>query len=272
MNIRYRLYLVLITGMFLSVVNGETGQHKGELHYLGNEGVMFTSGETKVLFDPFFNNDYGQYALVPEEIRHAIFNGKAPYDKISALFISHAHGDHFSSKDVLKFISVHKNVKVFAPQQAIELLLKEPDASQFSDQLKGIKLNNGKSSKSISLSNIAVDAIRIPHAGWPSRAAVENIVFTVTIDKNVSVVHLGDADANEKHFDDHVELFHDHETDVALPPYWFFESKKGNAILENSINAKVNIGIHVPTNVPVSLKDTGKDYFSKPGETRIIKD
>ena len=33
--------------------------------YLANEAVLILVAEHKVLFDPFFHNDYGTYQLVP---------------------------------------------------------------------------------------------------------------------------------------------------------------------------------------------------------------
>jgi len=33
--------------------------------YLANEAVLISVAEHKVLFDPFFHNDYGTYQLVP---------------------------------------------------------------------------------------------------------------------------------------------------------------------------------------------------------------
>ena len=47
-----------------------------------------------------------------------------------------------------------------------------------------------------------------------------------------SVAHLGDADPNLIHFELHRDQWHEHTTDVALPPYWFFNSKMGNQILD----------------------------------------
>ncbi len=42
--------------------------------------------------------------------------------------------------------------------------------------------------------------IRIPHAGWPERASVSNLVFRITLDNNVTIMHMGDADSNDEHF------------------------------------------------------------------------
>jgi hypothetical protein len=41
--------------------------------------------------------------------------------------------------------------------------------------------------------------VRIPHAGWPGRADIENLVFRVTLksqSESVTVMHMGDADDN----------------------------------------------------------------------------
>ena len=44
---------------------------------------------------------------------------------------------------------------------------------------------------------LLVEAVRIPHSGWPDhRADVENIVFRVTLDKETTVMHFGDADVD----------------------------------------------------------------------------
>jgi len=58
-------------------------------HYLENAGVMIERGDTKILFDPFFRSDYGQYDLVPQEMEAALFAGSPPWDGIDAIFISH---------------------------------------------------------------------------------------------------------------------------------------------------------------------------------------
>ena len=45
----------------------------------------------------------------------------------------------------------------------------------------------------------------------------------------------------------------------------------GQKILDEVINAHKPVGIHVPSSVPDALKATKMDYFSNPGEERVIK-
>ena len=274
-----RFFTVFLTAAILCCGNSlsaDTSQQVTEslptaqATYLGNEGVMISHGESKVLFDPFFHNDYGTYQLVPEQIRDAIFSGSQPFDGIDAVFISHAHGDHFSADDVVKFLSAHPSAKVVAPAQAIGAINKVTGATDVNENLVAIDLEYKDSPVSLNMDSIRVDAVRIPHAGWPQRAEISNIVFRVTLEDTVTVIHMGDADPNDEHFKPLIDHWQKQLTDTAFPPYWFFGSAQGRAILSDRINAKESIGVHVPVNVPEELQQSGERYFSKPGETHSI--
>ena len=238
--------------------------------YLGNEAVLVTGTKSKVLFDPFFHNNFGQYQLVPEDIRSAIMQGNAPYDDIDVIVISHAHGDHFAADDVLAYLLAFPNTKLVAPQQAVDALTELKNSQAIMPQVLSVKLALGDKPTQILVGDITIQAVRIPHAGWPGRANVENLVFRVALDDDLTVMHMGDADANDNHFLPYKTFWQERISDTAFPPYWFFSSAEGNDILEIIINAREHIGVHVPMLVPKSLKKGTKDYFSKPGEKRKI--
>ena len=42
--------------------------HDSQALYLGNEGVLITHGDDKVLFDAFYAEAHGLYVLVPEAV------------------------------------------------------------------------------------------------------------------------------------------------------------------------------------------------------------
>ena len=92
-----------------------SGQEMSTVQYLANEGVMIAHGDTKILFDPLFDNSYELYQRVPPEMRDAIFAGAAPYDGVNAVFISHFHGDHFSARDVLRLLQEREGIRLYAP-------------------------------------------------------------------------------------------------------------------------------------------------------------
>ena len=280
--------------------------------YLANEGVMISAGDVKVLFDPFFHNDYGTYQLVPDKIINAIMSNTAPYNDISVVFVSHAHGDHFAEQDMLTYMFKHPAVQLVAPAQAIAEMQKLAQFDNIKDRITGIDLAykdkpisfelevgkansandveinaveinaveingteiNGTEINSIAVDSIQVDAVRIPHAGWPGRAEVSNIVYRVTIPMNseahlheqLTFIHMGDADPNDTHFRPLAEFWNLQKTTVAFPPYWFYSSSTGNYILDYRINTEKSIGVHVPKKVPASLIRSEKAYFSVPGE------
>ena len=83
--------------------------------YLGNEGVMVSYGEHKILFDPLYRNSYQQYELVPDAMEDALFAGEAPFDGVDVVFVSHRHGDHFSAPDMARLLQEHSSLRLYAP-------------------------------------------------------------------------------------------------------------------------------------------------------------
>jgi L-ascorbate metabolism protein UlaG (beta-lactamase superfamily) len=264
------LALVLIFSLVSQVANSHDS-HTSSAKYLGNAGILVQGEKTKLLFDPFFHKDFSIYQLVPEDIRQAIFQGLAPYDNVDYVFISHAHDDHFSAVDLLSYLKLQPQVAVIAPKQAIDKLTAlaefSVDAKKLLPRLHAVALNYGDMAWSKMINNTSVSAVRIPHAGWPSRASVENLIFRVRLNDGTTVMHMGDADADDDHYLPHKSHWQKQETNVAFPPYWFFYSAEGRDILNEIINAKQHIGVHVPVDVPKRLINTQKTFFSKPGQT-----
>ena len=267
---KHALIIVCLICIINCTGNTKKNSQKGIATYLGNEAVMIEHADVKVLFDPFFHNSYNTYQLVPDDIRSAIFANQAPYNDIDAIFISHAHADHFSSGDLAQFLRAFSSTQLIAPKQAIEALIDLEDAEDLITQMHAVELEYKDQPKHMSLGQIKFDAVRIPHAGWPQRAGIANLVFRVTLNDAVTVIHMGDADPNDEHFKPHIAHWDKQVTNIAFPPYWFMTSENGQLILKERIKANENIGVHVPVLVPQDLIATGERYFSKPGETTSL--
>ena len=67
--------LKTIAVAFASILPLTTQAIAQQAFYMANEAVMVTDGDTKVLFDPLYPESYGQYLLVPEAMRAALFAG-----------------------------------------------------------------------------------------------------------------------------------------------------------------------------------------------------
>lgn len=270
----YFILLVLLSGT--AIADDEQGF---DAHYLANAGVMIARGNTKILFDPFFRNDYGQYDLVPPEIEAALIAGLAPWDSVDAVFISHHHDDHFDPAVVLSYLQKWPGVSLYAPQQAVDELLTLIDTTDESvlKRVHGLELAHDSGSVSIDAGGLLIEAVRIAHGGWPSRNAdVENIVFRVTLDESTTVMHLGDADAAKELYEPHASYWDARTTDLALVPVWLMLTEKGRYTLDEHIGAGHEIGIHVYKHVPELPEQRpeafeGLDVFTNPGEVRHFK-
>jgi L-ascorbate metabolism protein UlaG (beta-lactamase superfamily) len=247
-------------------------------HYLGNEGVLVVAGESKILFDPLFRNAYGQYELVPEETERALFAGEPPFDGVDAVFVSHYHDDHFTPSVMLDYLRVRSDVRLYGPEQAVQGLRGAADADDaVFERVEAIDLDYPQPPVMLAMPGIVIEAVRIPHAGWPEgRLDVENIVYRVTLEEGATVIHMGDADPNDVHFERDAEFWGRRTTDMAFPPYWFFVSDMGPGIIGDRINTRSAVGVHVPTRMPDDpaqrpAEFDGVDLFTEPGETRVIR-
>ena len=246
----------------------------GEAMYLANEGLLVTEGETKVLFDPLFRNNYGQYQLLPLEMEDALIAGDAQFDGVDAVFISHFHGDHFSPGDVANYLRRQETVQLFAPKQATDALAAFlSDDESIMLRVNALNIDYEDPAIVLSLPGLNVEAFNIPHSGWPDRMSdVQNIAFRITLNDSITVLHLGDADTRDEHFARDGNQWASRRTNVAFPPYWFFTSESGSRVLEERIQAGAAIGIHVPKKLDPRYSDglDQHDLFRTPGETRVI--
>lgn len=256
-----------------------SSQPRAKVHYLANAGVLIASGETKVVFDPLFRNDFGSYRLLPEAMERALFAGEPPFDGLDAVFISHYHEDHFSPSDVLRLLKVRPEIRLYAPVQAVSGMRRIADDDDHRDlfaRVTEIALDYKDTPIIIEAGDLIIEASRIPHAGWPERLLdVENIAYRVTIDEATTVLHLGDADTKDVHFAHDAGFWESRHIHMAFPPYWYFQSEDGRHVLEHRLKPDHAVGVHVPVEIssdpaerPADL--SGYDLFVEPGETRDI--
>lgn len=262
-------FAVWVIALTLSGTMSHAAGDDLEALYLANEGVLIAQGDTKIIFDPLYDNTYNTYQAVPDVLRSALLAAQPPFDNIQALFVSHSHGDHFSAQDVAAFLRAHPQAVVVAPSQAIETLRQAQPATS-SERLIAIELDYDAEPITLSVGSLTVEAVRIAHAGGPERRAIQNILYRVTLPEDGVVIHMGDADPAPANYQPYADHWRAKRTDVAFPPYWFFREATTQTYLSQGLNAKRSVGVHVPVDVPAELRASGADFFSQPGESRTI--
>jgi L-ascorbate metabolism protein UlaG (beta-lactamase superfamily) len=203
-------------------------------------------------------------------MRDGLLTGAAPFDDVDAVFISHMHPDHFSVDEMILYLETHADVTVYAPQQAVELMRDAAANDGIFDRVVSVPLARLDAPLSYTEGDLTIDVVRIPHAGWPARADVSNLVWRVTLSDGVTVMHLGDADPDDAHFAPHALHWQKTRTDRAYPPYWFFAMGDGPVLIAERLNTAGATGVHVPMELPADLFVSGADFLHRPGETRAL--
>ena len=241
-----------------------------------NEGVIVEQGGVKILFDPIYDNGFNAFPEQSEAFKQAIIEGASPYDGVDAIFVSHFHGDHFSTPNMLRLMKAQSKVRLYAPAQAVEAMkANENWMPEIANRVEAIDLKTGEAPVAFMLGETKIEAIRTPHIGWPNdHLQVENITFRVSLAGGVRVMHMGDADTAKEHFSPYHEFFSSARSHLGFVPFWFFDGPESVTYMDKALNIRHAVGIHTPIEVPESLKkarkEYGADYFSKLGETRYV--
>lgn len=240
--------------------------------YIANEGVMVEADETKFLFDPLMQDDRGGvYQLAPPALLAKLMVGAEPFDAVDAVFVSHAHADHFSAAAMNEYLSARPSVRLYAPAQAVAMMKSAPGWLEiFASRIVSVALKPGQATKALSFPGAQVSGLRIPHAGGARTADVENILWRVEAASGAAVMHLGDGEATAADLEPAPD-FARKGADVAFAPFWIVSSQEDAAALRARLGAARVIGVHVPVEIPQDLKNSGVEYFSIPGEARKIR-
>lgn len=247
-----------------------------------NAGVMTEMGHeqgasVKFLFDPLYDDHFGSLQQLTPELIAAIVSGAAPYDGVDAVFVSHAHGDHFSARELTRLLVAQPQVQLIAPEQAIERM--RADASwqpAFEGRIRAITLENGEVQQSFEVAGAQVEAFRSPHSGWPERHAdTHNITYRVSVASGQGeaahrVMHLGDAGVAAEHYAALADFLAAKRSGLAMVPFWFYQEDNLPAIIDETLNAETSVAVHVPVSVPAYVMDGGQPYFSSVGEVLEI--
>ena len=261
-----------LSGALVSACSAPHSHHAdSSAEFIAHSAVMVESGSTKILFDPIFDKDYGSFQLVAEETKSLLMAGQPPFDGVDAVFVSHAHGDHFAAGIMIEYLTANSEVQLFAPVQALTQMQKQAswdEALMARIHAKPLELNTSLEERfDFDGTPVDVTRLRLPHAGGARQAKIENIVFRVNLNADATVMHLGDADPDEDGLSAHSAVFHKTASDMAFVPFWFVGTAN-DASVNDLLNAKHVVGVHVPKDVPETLVKSGADYFSIPGEKR----
>ena len=195
----------LISFLLLCLLGGFTGNsNQLKVSYLANCSFLYESGGEKVLIDPFGTEFGGFFYLPSDSLRLAVEEGKAPFDRLNLVLITHVHGDHFNPFLAEKFLQKNPSVKMVCPRQVYKQMA---DSCTRFNHIKNqivspeLKMNE---SKALNVNGIAINVIRmqhgtdrslegVPFSDYTEYEKTENFGYVISLNKHF-LFHQGDGD------------------------------------------------------------------------------
>jgi len=243
----FKVILVLIFfGFFLSgsqILTAEKVKKRStlELSFIANEGVMVSSGKSKVLIDALFDKPHPNYNAPTDEILEKMLKGKPPFNGINLVLATHNHADHFEPSVNAEFMENHPESILIAPIDAVTALKENSkNWEKIQSRVISLDLEVGETSQK-NISGITVKAYRTLHSG--DRGSPDNLMYLIEIE-GWHILHEGDSDGKPETF---IKFGLGKETiDLALVHFWFPLSPGGAKILQEILKPE-HIGlIHLP--------------------------
>lgn len=238
----------------------------GSVEYLGNEGLFVSYGDSRILFDPFFEEDFdGNYTLVPDAKVAELMAGRPPYDGIDAIFVSHIHPDHFSSGRIIEYLRAHPTTHLFSTREVYDAIRAAGVRSTdpLMRRLHSIYVPRGAPPHRSEHAGLRLEAYPIAHGRRP----IEHLAFRVTMDEGVTVMHLGDAGGDDEFYAPYQSEFDRTSLHALFAPEWLLLEPAQREGLSRRFRARRTIGIHAYSATPAGADRGGHRLFSMPGES-----
>lgn len=219
-----------------------------EVRHLGNEGFLLSAGDDKVLIDALYGDGLAGYPVVPADLRRQIETAEGDFADVDLVLASHFHGDHFDADAVVRHLKANPRARFASTPQAVEALtergVSEATAAAFWPAAETFE--------SYEYSGVKATALRFHHG----RSSAQNLGWVIEIG-GMTFLHLGDTVVTP---DELATLPIDRfAIDVALVPYWYFDSKGLHPVLDR-LEARHLVAMHFPA------ADAPANYFGTTGD------
>lgn len=249
---RIKIFLILFVATFslLYSTNKSSIHVPVSIKYLGNMGVVITSGDTKILIDAL-HKDYGSDYLQPDEkLQKEIINFGA-----DILLCTHVHHDHFNEFLTSQYLFKNKNAVFIGPQQTSDSTKKSnPNFEKIKERIL-VTDNNKFGKKEFKIGDVKITAFNVVHVGEERHSWVQNTIYQIEI-SGKKLLHVGDADENLVHY----ELLNlaEEKIDLLMLPVWFL-NEKGRETIKYFNSDKVII-LHVSPKSSERMKGITKHF------------
>ena len=214
-----------------------------DVTFLANDGFLLQSGKYSILIDAFVREPVGVFGALPEEVHKRLVNALPPFDGLTVVLTSHAHGDHLQVRSLEKYLSRNNMAQLKSSEQVLRAMhAGAKDFEAIGKRMTPVPLVKG-TMKSLKEEGVSLHFFELAHFKAPLDDKEINLGHLIKLG-GLKILHLGDAAPTAETFAAYdLPSF---EVDVAIVPYWFFGTPEGVRVLHERIRPRQVIVAHIP--------------------------
>lgn len=249
--------LFVLTGFFCFAANQVTTT------YIANDGYMFEDGTHKVVVDCMFYMEGSDHWHSPDKtVYEKMIKGEKPFDNITAIIVTHNHGDHYRSDMVARYLSSFETTLI-APPQVIASLKQ----SRYFTPGRGTILTAPEvfyQGKEFNVGELKITALTLHHVG--NNRSTQNMVAAIDFG-GLTILHAGDANLDD---------LYDAEfpaNDIVMLSYWQGFEIDVMAKINENIKSKHVIFKHAPyKTIDESIQKIKENYGKVSSHYSVFSD
>lgn len=212
--------------------------------FLANEGVLLSGGNEggrrTVLIDALFE-PYESFALPPDSAQSALRAGRAPYDAVDLILVTHRHGDHFHPAPVAQHLRSNPRAVLVTSRQVVDSLRGRLTPELLRSERIAARTIAPGSRRTLLVNGITLQLLGLPHGGRRHRH-VEHLAYLLELGGR-RILHVGDAELSEESL---APLRLDTmRIDVALLPHWALTDDATRRLVERWIRPGRIAAVHL---------------------------
>ncbi len=209
-----------------------------EITWVGNEGVVVTTGAGAFAVDAFFGDGADGFGAPSADLRARLEGAEAPFERIDVILATHFHPDHFDSRAVSRALDTRPGAIVVTTSQAAARL---GAAGADPSRVRALRCVDGEPD-SVRAGALTITGFGLSH-GRVNYGDVENLALVID-DGSAKTLHLGDGIIHEGTLRRAGVL--DMKIDVAVLPFWYLTYPFGRRLMRERFRPRAIVAVHAP--------------------------